>query len=244
MHGDHRHACGDGLHPVGDRDDIGGVGESVHHGFIVLRMILDGKPVPTYSGIMRSRRDATLKPVADQLLGQFAADEDEAAFALLAGFPFALMIAFEHHVNALKHETLVVVLERQDALAAQDRGALFLDQSLQPGQELLRVERLLALDRNRLHVLVVIVLQPAMTVPMVMTVMMMVMIVVVVMIVGFEEGRLDLKNTIQIECLALQHIGERDLATLGAVQPRVRVDAADARLDFGEFGGASRDRSC
>src|SRR6478609_2769950 len=105
--------------------------------------------VVSESGIMRtvyaaSRRDATLKPVADELLGQFAPDEDNAAFAFLAGFPFTLMIAFEHHVNALKHEALVVVLERQDALAAQDRSALFLDQSLQPRQKLLRIERLLA----------------------------------------------------------------------------------------------------
>ena len=40
--------------------------------------------------------------------------------ALLAVLPFALVVAVEHHVHALEHEALRVVLERQDALAAQD----------------------------------------------------------------------------------------------------------------------------
>ena len=65
------------------------------------------------------------------------------------------------------------------------------------------------------------------------------MIVVMVMIVtvaGVEEFRLDLEDAIQIERAAFQHVRQRDLAALGAVQFCVRVDAADAGLDFGEFG--------
>src|SRR5215472_17092033 len=65
-------------------------------------------------------RHAAGEAFHDLLLGQLAADEDDAAFALLARLPRALMVAVENHVHALEHEALVVVLERQDALAAQN----------------------------------------------------------------------------------------------------------------------------
>ena len=71
------------------------------------------------------------------------------------------MIAVEDHVHALEHEALVVVLERQDALAAQDARPFLLHQVLHPGEKLVRVERLVGAERDRLHVLVVIVLEPA-----------------------------------------------------------------------------------
>src|SRR5271169_3749575 len=63
-------------------------------------------------------RDTALEPFGDLLAGQIAADEDDAALALLVLLPRPLMIAVEDHVHALKHEAPVVVLEGEDALAA------------------------------------------------------------------------------------------------------------------------------
>ena len=53
--------------------------------------------------------------------------------ALLVRLPGALVIAVENHVHALKDEALVVIFERQDALAAQNVRTLFLHQILHPG---------------------------------------------------------------------------------------------------------------
>src|SRR5665647_812533 len=99
-----------------------------------------------------------------------AADEDDAAVTLLALFPFALMIAVENHVDALEHEPLRVVLEVEDALGPQDVLALGRHQILHPGEKLVRVQRLVGLDRDRLHVLVMVVLEAAVAVAMVMVV--------------------------------------------------------------------------
>ena len=63
------------------------------------------------------------------------------------------------------------------------------------------------------------------------------MLVVVIVLLGFEECRLDLENTVEIEGVAAQHLVQGDLCALGLVQPRVRVDAADAGLDLAQFGG-------
>src|SRR5437764_636347 len=79
-------------------------------------------------------RQATLEPLSDLVLRQVAADEDEAALPLLAGLPRPLVIAVENHVHALKHETLVVVLEGEDALAAQNARPLLLHEVLHPGE--------------------------------------------------------------------------------------------------------------
>src|SRR6185312_14946565 len=131
-------------------------------------------------------RQAALKPLADFVFRQIAADEDDAADALLAPLPGTLMVAIQDHVHALKHKTLGIVLERQDALRAQDVQTFGGDQVLHPREELVGVERLLAFQRKRLHLLVVIVLEAiAMMVVMalVMIVMMMVVMVVIVMIV-------------------------------------------------------------
>src|SRR5213592_4135701 len=65
-------------------------------------------------------RHASGEAFPDSCLGQLAADKDDAAFALLVRLPGALVIAVENHVHALKHEALVVIFERQDALAAQN----------------------------------------------------------------------------------------------------------------------------
>src|SRR5437588_291012 len=55
------------------------------------------------------------KAAADFLLRQIAADEHDAAFAFLIRLPRPLMIAVEDHVNALEHETLRIIRERQYA---------------------------------------------------------------------------------------------------------------------------------
>src|SRR5207248_2419404 len=109
------------------------------------------------------------------------------------------------------------------------------------------IERPLGLERERLHLLIVVMLEAAavvmvMGVPMIMAVRMfvtMVMIVIAVMIVAatVEEFRLDLEDAVEIEGVALQHLREPDAATLGLVQLGVWVDAADAGLDLAELVG-------
>ena len=73
-----------------------------------------------------------LEAVADGLLGQFATDEDEAALARFAVLPCPLVIAFQHHVHALKDVAVVIVAEGENALRAQDLLALAGDKVLQP----------------------------------------------------------------------------------------------------------------
>src|SRR5262249_2532725 len=133
----------------------------------------------------------------DLRFGQLAADEDDAAFAFLVRLPGALMVAVENHVHALEDEALVVVFERQDALAAQNVRPVLLDEVLHPGKELVRVDRVGGFERDRLHLLVVIVLQTAAMVVM-MTVFML-MIVMMVSAVG-EKFRLNVQNAVEIEC--------------------------------------------
>ena len=136
------------------------------------------------------------------------------------------MVAVEDHVHALEDEALVVILEREDAFAAQDVRAFLLHQVLHPGKELVGIERLVALERNRLHVLVVIVLQPAVVrvlVPVVMIMMMVVimavpvMMVVIVLVLLCEELRLDVEDAVEVEGVAVEHFAERDLGALGLV---------------------------
>jgi hypothetical protein len=85
---DHRTACGDRMSTLDD-------------GYRVV------------SGVRHERRsgDAALETLRDRLARQIAADEDDAAVALLAVFPRALVIAVEDHVHALKHKALIVILE-------------------------------------------------------------------------------------------------------------------------------------
>src|SRR5262245_9811800 len=189
-------------------------------------------------------RHAAGKAFPDLLLGQLAADEDDAAFALLARLPRALVVAVENHVHALEHEALVVVLERQDALAAQNARPLRLHEVLHPGEELVRVERLVGLERDRLHLFVVIVLQAAVVAMRVAVIMVMAMVVAVTMVVIVmmvtavaEEFRLDLHDAVEIEGVTPQHLRQGDLTALGLVQPGVGVDAADARLHLAERVG-------
>ena len=62
-------------------------------------------------------------------------------------------------------------------------------------------------------------------------------IVIVVVVFDFEEFRLDVEDTVEIEGAPVQHRVERDVALFGGIQLRIRVDRADARLDFAQFRG-------
>src|SRR5438132_14125231 len=85
--------------------------------------------------------DAAVKAGLDPLLRQVAADEYDPAVPLLPVLPWPLVIAVEDHVHALKDEPLVIALERQDALAAQNVGSVPLHEILHPGEELVGIER-------------------------------------------------------------------------------------------------------
>src|ERR1700760_2339661 len=104
--------------------------------------VSDGRNAVLRVGHGSIRRDGALEALADLLLGEIAPDEDQAALARLALAPFALVIAVEHHVHALEHETLRIVLQRNDALAAQDVLPFRLHQVLDEREELVRIERL------------------------------------------------------------------------------------------------------
>src|SRR5262252_4184391 len=183
-------------------------------------------------------RRAAGKAFPDLVHGQLAADEDDAAFAFLARLPRTLVVAVENHVHALKHEALGVVLERQDALAAQNVRPLDLHELLHPGEKLVGVERLVGLERDRLHLFVVIVFQPAVVmVRMIMIMSMIVIVIVVMMTTVAEEFRLELHDAVEIESITPEHLRQRNPAALGLVQLGVGVDPADARLHFAERVG-------
>src|SRR5215469_11835167 len=170
-------------------------------------------------------RRAAGKAFPDLVHGQLAADEDDAAFAFLARLPRALVVAIENHVHALEHEALVVVLERQDALAAQNVRPLDLHELLHPGKELVGVERPVGLERDRLHLLVVIVFQTAVVMVRMIMIMPMIMTVIMVMMTAVaEEFRLDLHDAVEIESITPEHLGQRNPAALGLVQLGVGID--------------------
>jgi len=104
------------------------------------------------------------------------------------------------------------------------------------------------MQRQGLHVLVVIVLHAVtmavvVIMMMIMVVMMMLvgavlvvaMFVIVVMLVRRKEFRLQFENAIEIERAALQHVRQRHLTALGPMQFGVRVDRADTTFDFRQF---------
>jgi hypothetical protein len=78
-----------------------------------------------------------------------------------------------------------------------------------------------------LHVLVVIVLEPAVVLRVVVIV-----VVFMFMILALEKGRLDIEDAVEIEGVAFQYLVQRNLGALGPVQPGIGVDTPDAGLDF------------
>src|SRR5262249_59089490 len=104
---------------------------------------------------------------------------------------------------------------------------LGMDELVLPGEELVRVDRLVGLERDRLHLFVVIMFQAV-----VMVRMAMIMIVVVIMIMMMvsaiaEEFRLDLHDAVEVEGVTPEQLRQRNHAALGLVQLGVGVDAAD-----------------
>src|SRR6185312_3674430 len=145
--------------------------------------------------------DAAFKALANSIFRKIASNEDGTAVALFVSTPRPLVVAVENHVHALEHEALGVILERQDSLASQYARAVFCDEILNPGKELVGIERLVRLERDRLHLFIVVVLQ-AVTVMMrviMIVAMCVVMVVIVLMIIGLEKRRLNLQNSIEVE---------------------------------------------
>src|SRR5690606_34228038 len=93
------------------------------------------------------RRLAGLEAFLDLLDVEVAADEDEAAFALLTVLPRTLVVALDDHVDALHDVAFLITLEGDDALEAQDVGTVGLGDLLDPREEPVGVH-LAAAQRN------------------------------------------------------------------------------------------------
>src|SRR6185503_2389694 len=158
--------------------------------------------------------DAAFKALTNSVFRKITSDEDDTTIAFFIRAPRSPVVAVENHVHALKHEALGIVLERKDSLAPQNVRAVLRDEILNPRKELVGIERLVGLQRNRLHLLVMVVLQAIammmMVVVMIMAVFVM-MVVIVVVIIGVEERRLNLENTIEIEGIAAEDFADVDL---------------------------------
>ena len=127
---------------------------------------------------------------------------------------------------------LRIALHRDDALAAQDVRALRLRELVEPRHELVGIDVAVEPHRDRLHVLVVIVLEAMMV------------------MVGRDRGRDDrgrdhraTRNSGSMSRMRSRSNARRsstsaivDVALLRVMQLRVRVDRADARLDLAQFG--------
>ena len=117
-------------------------------------------------------------------------------------------------------------------------GPCVLRHLLDPREELLRVERADAQrhagDARRLDVVVMVV----MVVVVIMIVV--VMVVIMIVVVSVEELRIERQDAVEIEGAAIEHAVERNRAALGAVDGRVRIDGADARLDRFSSSGETR----
>ncbi len=81
------------------------------------------------------------------------------------------------------------------------------------GMNLFGIDVAVEPHRHRLHVLVVIVLQPVM-----LMVVVVIVVVIVVVVLGDQEIRLDVEDAVEIEGAPLEHVGDRDVALLRAVQ--------------------------
>ncbi len=90
---------------------------------------------------------------------------------LFVRLPIALEIPVKDHVHALENEALWLVPERQDALGPEDVRPFLLYQVVDPGHEFFRIHIAVMREGNRLHLLVMIVLQPTMMMVVMMVVM-------------------------------------------------------------------------
>src|SRR6476661_8254109 len=148
------------------------------------------------AGVSLTSGDAAFEALPDSIFRQIAANEDNAAVARLVSAPGALVVAIKDHMHTRKDKTLGVILERQYALAAQNTGTVLGDEILNPGKELVWIERLVGLDRNRLHLLVVIVLEAVSVMMMMMVravlmivIMMVIVVMIMMVIIGVQKRR-------------------------------------------------------
>src|SRR6185369_7522119 len=186
--------------------------------------------------------DAAFKALTDFIFGQIAPDEHDAAVANLVRAPGPLMIAVEDHVDALKHETLGIVLERQDAFAAQNAWTIVGHKILDPGKKFVGVQRLVGAQSDRLHFLIVIVLETvammmvigAMSV-IAMSMIAMIVMMIVVMAFPFQKIGLDRQNAIKIEGVTAEHFTDVYLCAFRAMEPRIGIQPADARFQLPQF---------
>src|SRR3974390_770805 len=164
--------------------------------------------------------DAAFEALADFLFGQIAADEHNPAVAFLISPHRPLVIAIKDHVHALKDESLRIVLEGKDPLAAQDTGSIVGDEILNPGKKFVGTQWFVSAERHALHFFVVIVLE---TIAMMMVVgamimmavvVMMIVVMVMMMIFAFEKIRFDIENAIEVERIAAEHFIDVDLRAL------------------------------
>ncbi len=76
-----------------------------------------------------------------------SANEHKPRLALLARLPLALQISIKNHMHALKNKTLRLLLESNDALAAQNIRAVTLNQLVEPGNKAFGIDITLVTDR-------------------------------------------------------------------------------------------------
>ncbi len=110
-----------------------------------------------------------------------------------------------------------------------------------------------------MHVLVVIVLQPAVMVVimlvagmvairacviMVMMMVVMIMIMVMIVIIRLKEGGFDLQDALEIEGPAVENFIERRVGLLRLQKPRIGVDGAGCAPRPRAAPPPSQDRSC
>ncbi|MND86186.1 hypothetical protein D3C80_781390 [compost metagenome] len=161
------------------------------------------------------------------------------------------MVALDDHVHALHHVTLRITLEGDDALEAQNVGAVCLGDLLDPREEPLGVH-LTAAQRDRLHRHVmdrggramVVVIVPMVVMPVIVVMVMMMVVVVMMIAIGaagmilmavLEEMRIVFQRALQIEGALIENPGKINTGTGGLVDARGRVDGAHDILDAGHF---------
>ena len=127
-----------------------------------------------------------------------AADEDQLAHSRLAVAPGSLVVAFDDHVNALQHVTLIVAFESQDPLEPKNIRPLNLSDFANPGEEPLRLH-LAADQRYRSHRMIM----PAVIVVIVMAMLM--VIVAMIVLVFIEKVRIERQDPVKIEGAAIEH---------------------------------------
>ena len=146
-------------------------------------------------------------------------------------------------MHGLEHQAPVVAPDVQDALGAQDVGALPRQQVVEPRRHLLRIDRPIGAERDALDVIVVL-----MVVVIVIPGMVVIAVVVVHMAslaVGrVQELRLQLEDAVEVEAAAPEDRLQRHVRALRAVDRRQRIQPPQPRLDRLQVVNARRGRSC